>query len=318
MNYKVSVIVPVYKVEPYLDRCIQSIVNQTYTNLEIILVDDGSPDNSPAMCDEWAKKDSRIVVIHKDNGGLSSARNAGVDTATGEYISFIDSDDYVDVDMIHSMLNYALDNNLSVVCCGRYRVSGDNKNEMFNLSSDTICTGEEAIKQILIGGFIEEAAWDKIYHKSIFKNRRFPLGEINEDIVQTINILGSCDNVGHIGKSYYYYCENQNSITTSKYTPKKKVCLKHLDEIKLYLNTYYPHLLKYYYFLETRYCQGLLYLLLDNREIFNKYRIDYNEVYTRFKKSFIKSQFGKVYSISERIKGLLIYLKLYYWIHLIK
>jgi len=96
MNQLISVIVPVYIVEPYLDRCVQSIVNQTYKNLEIILVDDGSPDNSPAMCDAWAEKDSRIRVIHKENGGVSSARNAGLDMATGSYITFVDADDWLE------------------------------------------------------------------------------------------------------------------------------------------------------------------------------------------------------------------------------
>ena len=99
----ISVIVPVYKVEPYLNKCIESIVNQTYKNLEIILVDDGSPDNCPAICDSWAEKDSRIKVIHKENGGLSDARNAGMVHATGEYIAFVDSDDYIDPEMYQSL-----------------------------------------------------------------------------------------------------------------------------------------------------------------------------------------------------------------------
>ena len=110
MDYgKVSVIVPIYKVEPYLDQCVQSIVNQTYKNLEIILVDDGSPDNSPAMCDAWAEKDNRIRVIHKENGGFSSARNAGLDAATGDYIQFVDSDDWILPDMTAALVSCAVE-----------------------------------------------------------------------------------------------------------------------------------------------------------------------------------------------------------------
>ena len=103
---KISVIIPVYKVEKYLDKCIQSVVNQTFTDLEIILIDDGSPDRCPEICEQWAKKDSRIVVIHKKNGGLSDARNAGLNIATGEFISFVDSDDWIAKNMYEIMLNY--------------------------------------------------------------------------------------------------------------------------------------------------------------------------------------------------------------------
>ena len=116
-NVKISIIVPVYKVEKYLDKCVNSIVGQTYKNLEIILVDDGSPDNCPAMCDEWAQKDSRIKVIHKKNGGLSSARNAGLDACTGDYIGFVDSDDWIEPDMYEYLLNIGMKNNADVSRC---------------------------------------------------------------------------------------------------------------------------------------------------------------------------------------------------------
>ena len=118
MKEMVSVIIPVYKTEQYLDRCIESVVNQTYKNLEIILVDDGSPDNCPKMCDEWAKKDSRIKVIHKKNGGLSDARNVGIDCATGEYLSFIDSDDFISNQMYKKMLNSIENFNADLAVCG--------------------------------------------------------------------------------------------------------------------------------------------------------------------------------------------------------
>ena len=118
MNYLISVIVPVYKAEKYLNQCIESIVSQTYQNLQIILVDDGSPDNCPAICDDWAKKDRRIVVIHKENGGQSSARNVGLDIARGEYVGFVDADDFIDHDMYEILLHSLVSTNVDIVCCG--------------------------------------------------------------------------------------------------------------------------------------------------------------------------------------------------------
>ena len=118
MNELISIIIPIYKVEEYLDECISSVINQTYTKLEIILVDDGSPDSCPKMCDDWAKKDSRIRVIHKTNGGLSDARNAGIEVATGEYIAFVDSDDYIKPDMIAKLYAALCKEEADISACG--------------------------------------------------------------------------------------------------------------------------------------------------------------------------------------------------------
>lgn len=318
MQGLVSVIVPIYKVEEYLDRCLSSITQQTYKNLEIILVDDGSPDACPEMCNAWKEKDDRVVVIHKTNGGLSSARNAGIDVAAGDYVAFVDSDDYIANDMIETMLNAAVRHDVEVACCGRIRVTEHARVEMFTLPKEQILSGEEALKQLLTGDSIEEAAWDKLYKRSVFREKRFPVGEINEDVVQTVKILGDCGKIVHVGKALYYYCENKNSITTSKYSPKKKIYLKHLDEIKLYLSENYSQLLHYYFCLETRYCQCLLYLLLDNKETYNKFERDYVEIFERFRHAFKKSHYGQGQTHRERMKGLLIYHKWYYWLHSVK
>ena len=168
MKMKVSIIIPVYNVEAYLDRCLKSIVNQTYENLEIIIVDDGSPDKCPFICDSWQLKDDRIIVIHKENGGLSSARNTGLDIATGDYICFVDSDDYISLDMIETMLDAALTYSVDVVTCGRIRVANSTEEEMYSLPKGKLFTGEKAIKELFCGGAIEEAAWDKLYKKEIF------------------------------------------------------------------------------------------------------------------------------------------------------
>lgn len=173
----ISVIVPVYNVEKYLPRCIDSILNQTYKNLEIILVDDGSPDNCPAICDEYAQKDSRIKVIHKANGGVSSARNVGLDVATGEYIGFVDSDDWIEPDMYEFLFMRATDYNVDISRCasvweyGKGRceeILTDNENEnMFLLD------GEDLILDLVNGAWDEGVVWNKLYKKEIVKNVRF-------------------------------------------------------------------------------------------------------------------------------------------------
>ena len=139
MEELISVIVPIYKVEDYLDRCIQSLVNQTYKNLEIILVDDGSPDDCPRICDEWEKRDQRIKVIHKENGGLSDARNAGMKVMVGAYVSYIDSDDWIAQDMYQKMINAIKKNNADICECAFERTSGIEKKE------DKECGNKESI-----------------------------------------------------------------------------------------------------------------------------------------------------------------------------
>lgn len=314
----ISVIVPVYNVEQYLDRCVNSIIHQTYRDLEIILVDDGSPDQCPQMCDEWSKKDNRIKVIHKKNGGLSSARNAGLDIASGDYIAFVDSDDYIDNQMLELMLDAAERNNAPVVCCGRIRVTTSTKVEMFTLPQEKIFTGEEAIKEIFLSRAVEEAAWDKLYRAEIFANRRFPLGEINEDIVQTINILGSCDRIVHVGRALYYYCENYGSITKSGYNKNKAVVLSHLETIYSYISEMYPSLIENYCYLEARYCQGLLYLLLSDKRVLDENRADYERAYSKFKSAFKTINYGRRMPPKERIKGMLIYTGWYLALHNLK
>ena len=137
-RYKVSVIIPIYNVQEYLDECINSIVKQTYQNLEIILVDDGSPDSSPMICNEWEKQDDRIVVIHKENGGLSDARNAGLIKASGEYVLYVDSDDYLEIDTIEWMISCAISNNAEIVACTYKRTNNEN---ITTLLSDNLIMG---------------------------------------------------------------------------------------------------------------------------------------------------------------------------------
>ena len=170
-NPKISVIVPVYKVEKYLDRCVESIVNQTYKNLEIILVDDGSPDNCPAICDAWANKDERIKVIHKENGGVSSARNRGIDAATGDYIGFVDSDDWIEPDMYELLADNAKKYDADISRCGYFV---DWPDHIAQVGNGGILLYEDIERrcEMLRSYHLVSALWNKIYRRELFEEER--------------------------------------------------------------------------------------------------------------------------------------------------
>lgn len=173
----ISVIIPIYNVEKYLKKCIDSIINQTYKNLEIILVDDGSPDNCGKICDEYAKKDQRIRVIHKKNGGLSDARNAGIDIAKGKYIAFVDSDDYVEKEYIEIMYKELKKNNVKIVQCGINKIS-DNEEIIDNYGylKDELINSQRIMEEKYTKYPISNVvAWNKLYDIDLFKNIRYPV-----------------------------------------------------------------------------------------------------------------------------------------------
>lgn len=219
MGDKISVIVPIYKVEDYLHRCVDSIINQTYTNLEIILVDDGSPDDCPMICDEYAKKDSRIRVVHKKNGGLSDARNAGIDIATGEYLMFIDSDDFVDVEMMESMMKNMIDNNVDMVVCNIKYVYEDREVVKYN-QADRILDRYEAMEEYLKDGVVQAVAWNKLYKKSLINDMRYKVGKTNEDEFFTYKVVDKTDKIYYNSRSFYNYIQRDSSIM-GKYSIKR-------------------------------------------------------------------------------------------------
>lgn len=211
----VSVIIPVYNVEKYLSECLKSIVRQTYDNLEIILVDDGSTDCSGKICNIWKSKDSRIKVIHKYNGGLSSARNAGLDIANGKYTVFIDSDDIIAKDTIESLRN-ALESNKDIdlsVCGIETFVDGDfSYRKPFMRITDGIYTNTEYISMIL-SKKVDNAAWNKMYRTEMISSLRFEEGIINEDFPFLSKLLSSCSIISYISKPLYFYRRRRGSIT---------------------------------------------------------------------------------------------------------
>lgn len=216
---KISVIMPVYKVEQYLNRCVKSVLQQSYTNLEILLVDDGSPDGCGAMCDQWAVKEPRIRVIHKENGGLSDARNAGLDAATGEYIVFIDSDDYIAADMIQNLYRALKENDADMSICNFCYVDENGtflpKENQASPMKDEVFTGPEAIAResdYAHKGWYYIFTWNKLYKRSLFDELRFPKGKLSEDDHTTHKVFQQCKRIATISYVGYYYVQRSGSI----------------------------------------------------------------------------------------------------------
>lgn len=213
---KISVIVPVYKVEKYIHKCVDSILNQTYSNFELILIDDGSPDCCPSICDEYAEKDKRIKVIHKKNGGLASSRNVGLDVALGDLISFIDSDDWIDSTMFQEMLQVMLDTKSTIVCCEGVHTDGEILyDECFDCKpTGTIISGREATKDILIDKVGSQVV-KGLYEKKCWDGVRFPIGMLYEDIPTTFRAFERAETVAYLNKPFYKYRINPKSISGS-------------------------------------------------------------------------------------------------------
>lgn len=220
---KISVIVPIYNVEKYLDKCINSIVLQTYKNIEILLIDDGSTDKSFYICEKWKKKDYRINVIHKSNGGLSDARNYGLNIASGEYVCFIDSDDYIEKDYIEKLYKILIKNKVRVSQCGiNYINEKDKKLKQIGYKTNIVLNGREIIKDSCNKHFIEnEVVWNRLYDIKIFENLRFPKGKVHEDEYITYKILYNEDKIAITAECLYNYRQSNNSIMRSNYSIKK-------------------------------------------------------------------------------------------------
>ena len=214
MASKISVIVPIYNVERYLRECVDSILAQTYTNIEIILVNDGSLDRCGDICDEYARKDNRIVVINKENGGLSDARNAGIDIASGEYLHFIDSDDWVEADMLEVLYHNLVKHDADISCCG-YFYSYVNSNKPLNDKDEIIIfNNKQAIEQILLDKYktMPTIAPCKLYKRYIFNEIRYPFGKHHEDEFVIVDVLSKAHIIVIDTTPKYYYRQRKGSI----------------------------------------------------------------------------------------------------------
>lgn len=221
----ISVIVPVYNVEKYLCECIDSICRQTYSNLEIILVDDGSPDGCPQICDEYAAKDLRIKVIHKENGGLSSARNAGLDIACGDYIGFVDSDDTVAADMYETLFR-KISANCADICFCRILATTEGgeklENNRFYGFGERVLDGSEVLDVLVKGGStFYESAFNKLYRREVFSDLRYPEGKYHEDVFIAHRIFGSCGRIVFAEDASYFYRLRSNSIMRENFSVRR-------------------------------------------------------------------------------------------------
>ncbi len=232
---KISVIIPVYKVEREIERCIESVRKQTYRNLEIILVDDGSPDCCPEICDAFKKKDERIRVIHKENGGLSDARNFGLDVADGDFISFVDSDDWVDDNFLETLHNAAVREDADIAIIG-YRMIWDSGKVRTYGKENEYCVFDqhEALKEILIQRKFQFMVCTKLYKKNIFDHIRFPVGKIYEDAAVGIPTFLEARKVVFCGDPKYNYYQKTESIVHSRFSTKKLVLLNICAQIIQY------------------------------------------------------------------------------------
>lgn len=230
----ISVIVPCYNVEPYVSKCIESIINQSYITLEIILVDDGSSDNSGKICDEFAQKDNRITVIHKKNGGLSDARNVGIEIAKGEYFTFIDSDDYITDDYIDSLyeliVTYQAQMSISVFN-SFYEGSVPTKDNR-KTSLSKVFNSEEALITMFYQKDFDNNACAKLYHRSLFNNIRFPKGKLYEDLATTYLLIQQCKKIAYTNYKNYYYLLRSNSIEGAPFKPiKLESCIEITNQL---------------------------------------------------------------------------------------
>ena len=241
-NLLISVIVPVYKVEQYLSRCIDSIIHQTYQNLEIILVDDGSPDRCGKICDEYAKQDSRIRVIHKENGGLSDARNVALDVMTGDYVMFVDSDDWIDPETCETVLHQIIEHQADIVVFGFSGIDSSGKvSKTISRLKGEISKSMGMRSLILNDMSIKNYVWNKIFKSSLFEGIRFPKGFIYEDQGTTYKLFHKADSIFVVPASFYYYYKRSDSITTIWYRPISiKSRLRFWKERLLLLEKYYP------------------------------------------------------------------------------
>lgn len=240
----ISIIVPVYNVEKYLKRCFDSIKKQTYTNIEIILIDDGSQDCSGKLCDELVSTDDRARVIHKVNGGLSSARNAGIDVARGEYIGFVDSDDWIDSKMYELLYLAIKKSNSKISCCGRFDVDAETGSETVGLCprKEEVVNSEECLDRMLRWNNIDSSAVDKLFHRSAFEEFKFPVGVISEDVAVMYRVISWSGRISLVPVPMYYYFHRKNSITTSAFSERKLDVLKHSYSILEFVRRHYPRI----------------------------------------------------------------------------
>lgn len=301
----ISVIVPVYNCEMYLNQCVESIINQTYSNLEIVLVDDGSTDDSGKICDEYSEKDHRVVVLHTVNGGAASARNKGLNVAKGEYITFVDSDDWIESDMYHSMLELLKNNSADVAKVGFIKEYENNSSIVLGNEYDGIYLKDEAVKKFLYhenefcGG-----VWDKLYKRKLFDNVRFPEKLITEDYYVNALIYANLNRIAVSSKAYYHYRMQENSVC---HQPVNNHTFDEIETAKMLLEYYEKNMIA------TKidrdfYMSHAIYDVLYNLMVKGSDKKMVSEYQLRYKKVFYRLILNNKVSLKKKVKMVLFFI----------
>lgn len=274
----ISVIVPIYNAELYLNRCIDSILQQSYTNLEIILVDDGSKDRSGEICDSYLRIDKRVKVIHQKNGGPALARNTGLRAARGEYIGFADSDDCMARDMYEILLAY-MQEDVDITCCGRMCFFPNGKHEARYLSDAKKYTCEEALAEVLLLRKISSCVYTKLFRKMLFEDIWFPVGRAAEDIPIIYDLFKRARNVFHVGSAKYFYYFRNESISNGDFYFRRIDYLLFKKDIYIDIKKEYPQLTMQ---AEAGYFQAAIYIIENIQK--SRDRTKYINIEKRVKK----------------------------------
>ena len=237
----ITIVVPIYNVEKYLTKCIESIIKQTYVNIQIILVDDGSTDSCYEICKEYKNKDNRIEIIHKSNGGLSDARNIGIESAQGEFITFIDSDDYIENEYIEYLFKILIDNNADVSICDYKYVNEQGKigNKYKNNDEIIIYNAKEALYELCKNELISNSAWAKLYKIELFRDIRYPKGRIFEDIATTYKVFDKANRIVFGGRPLYNYLYRKSSISKKGFSINRLNAVEFVEEMTAYIENKY-------------------------------------------------------------------------------
>lgn len=243
MNNLISIVLPIYNVEHYLDKCMDSLLHQTYPYFEIIMVDDGSNEVCSMLCDHYESVDDRIRVFHKSNGGLSDARNYGISKAKGEYITCVDSDDYVDEDYLEYLISLITKYHTKM-SIAQHRIISSNGNKDLGSNGDEVLTNKVCLERMFYHDVIDTSAWAKLYHRSLFDTVKYPEGKIFEDIGTTYKLMLQCDEISVGYESKYTYVLHENSIVNSEFTSAKLDLLEMTDQCVDNVCNRFPDLIK--------------------------------------------------------------------------
>lgn len=301
---EISVVIPVYNVKKYLRTCIDSVLNQSFRDFEMILVDDGSTDGCSEICDEYGKKDTRIVVVHQRNGGLSDARNTGLSLAHGKYVTFVDSDDILMPNMLELLHNLIVQEEAQIACCEHVRCEEDeNLNDVVvpRQDKDISAFSEQKMREFLRGNNIKVVAWSKLYCMDLFSGIRYPKGRYHEDVFTTYKLVHAAKKIVTTNEVGYIYRKNRNSITGS-FSPKRLDLIDgKLEQAKFVKENYKDAKLYELACAAVIYaCNQCVYQMGQSGYSNLKQEMEINSLYHKYVKHYLKSKssiFGKMYAI---------------------